>query len=392
MERTNTKTARKPRKKRALDLPPVAVADAVGVAASHEYTHAVLGTRGAAKAVKTLVGRGVSTEEAIAQVAARAKGHMGEIDLATSLTARSGLVGRAATARPNPLSTHPTDDILLGIAGRTTAAAQIKNGSTSYVSAAITSGQYEGTMFIANTEAVAALEQAGAVEKGLVPSRLSFGGIDSCSLSAADTRARTAEVLGKVMSGARFHDRIAPFVIAAKAGVSDGIQTLGLNLVVDLVEAVATGGAFDFEAAFTRSAKVGAKVALRNGAVTWSQVTTFLARAKGAFSARLIHRITSSTFAMSAVADVVIETAFDLVEVYRGRMDWDTLLRNLGVNTLTAAGGLGGAILGAAVAGSASWPVALVAIFLGMWLGAKGGRLLGEHLFDGEAEGGWQPA
>jgi uncharacterized membrane protein YfcA len=92
------------------------------------------------------------------------------------------------------------------------------------------------------------------------------------------------------------------------------------------------------------------------------------------------------------VADVVIEAAFDLVEVHHGRMDWDTLLRNLGVNTLTAAGGVGGAIVGARLARNAPWPVALLAIFGGMWLGSKGGRLVGEWLFEEETDGGWQPA
>jgi hypothetical protein len=278
------------------------------------------------------------------------------------------------------------------LAGRRATAVQVKTGGAPYIADALGSGRYDNTVLIANVEAVAALEKLGASAKGAIPSRLSFAGIESLPLSAADTRARTVEALAKIMSGAPYHDHIEPLIVGIKAGASDGIQTLGLNLLVDLVVAVATGSTFDFEAAFTRSLKAGAKVALRNGAVTWAQVTTFLKRGKRAFSARLIHRIASSTFVMSAVADVVIETAFDLVEVHRGRMDWDTLFRNLGVNTLTAAGGLGGAVVGARLARNAPWPVALLAIFGGMWLGTKGGRLAGEWLFDEAIDHGWQPA
>lgn len=249
---------RRQRSKPIVNVPPLAVVDALGTAAANEYTHSILAHRGSAKAVATLVANGLSLPDAIRQVAERAKGLMGEVDLSASFNARSGLIGATATARPNPILTHRTDDILVNIAGKRASAVQVKTGSASYVSEALGSGRYEKTKLIANTEAVGALEDFGVAAKGEIASRLSFAGIESVPLSSTELRARTTAALTNVMSGNRYHDRIAPLLIGVKAGAVDGIQTLGLNLLVDLVEAIATGKTFDFETAFARSAKAGA--------------------------------------------------------------------------------------------------------------------------------------
>jgi hypothetical protein len=83
-----------------VSAPHLGVIDALGTAAANEYGYAILATRGSAKAVTTLVSAGVEAPEAIDRVARRAKGLMGELDLSASFSARSGLIGATATARP----------------------------------------------------------------------------------------------------------------------------------------------------------------------------------------------------------------------------------------------------------------------------------------------------
>jgi hypothetical protein len=112
---------------------------------------------------------------------------------------------------------------------------------------------------------------------------------------------------------------------------------------------------------------------------------TFLRRAEKAFSARLIHAITSSTLVMSAVADVVVEFAFDLVAVIRGEMDEQTLLRNLGVNTCGVIGSLAGVGMALAVSRRAPWWATIVLMLVFMWIGGTFGRRAGRCLFGKES-------
>jgi hypothetical protein len=157
---------RRRRSKPIVSTPPLGVVDALGTAAANVYAHVVLASRGSAKAVTTLVGAGVHAPEAINRVAERAKGLMGEFDLSANFSARSGLIGATATARPNPIPTHPTDDILLSLGGRRAAAVQVKTGSARYVADALCSGRYGDTVLIANAEAGAALEELGVTSRG----------------------------------------------------------------------------------------------------------------------------------------------------------------------------------------------------------------------------------
>jgi hypothetical protein len=107
----------------------------------------------------------------------------------------------------------------------------------------------------------------------------------------------------------------------------------------------------------------------------------FVERARSAFCSRLLHRITRSRIAVSAIAEVVVETAMDFVAVLRGRMSFDDLLRRFGVHVATAAGAAAGAAVAAALTcGMAPIVVALSMLF-GGYVGSRGGRALGEAIF-----------
>lgn len=363
-------------------VPPVAAADGVATVAARHYLRDALSGRGPATQARRLVAAGHPVQSAAKQAAELGKGYLAEIELASSVSARSGLVGSPVRARPNSDSFHQTDDIILTEAGVRVGAVQVKNGKPAYIQREIESGKY--TAVVANREAVERLEQVGALKKGQVPSCINHSGIQSTQLTATSTRTGAADVLTATLEGPTWRDHVVPVLVAAKAGATDGAITLGLSLVAQIIEDVVAGRRPDFGSMLGEALKSGTKAFIRTGAVTYSQALTLLRRAKNAFSARLIHAITSSTMVMSAMADVVVEFAFDLVGVIRGEMDEDTLLRNLGMNMCGGLGSLAGVGIALVAAKGAPWWLLLLAMTIGLWVGREAGRQIGGRIF-GEA-------
>ena len=380
MEIANPKQHPRRKRRTKVMVPPVAAADGVATVAAQHYLRDALSRRGPATQARRLVAAGHSVAGAAEQAAELGKGYLAEIELASSVSARSGLVASSVRARPNGDPFHQTDDVILIEAGVSVGAVQVKNGKPAYIQREIESGKY--TDVVANREAVERLEQVGALKEGQVPSCINHSGIQSTQLTAASTRKGAAEVLKATLEGPTWRDHVVPVLIAAKAGATDGVVTLGLSLVAQTVEDVVADRRPDFGAMLGEAFKSGTKAFIRTSVVTYSQSLTFLRRAEKAFSARLIHAITSSTLVMSAVVDVVVDFAFDVVAVIRGEMDEDTLLRNLGVNACGAIGSLVGVEIALAVGKKGPWLLLLVLIAIGLLIGGWAGRRVGRQIFD----------
>ena len=361
-------------------VPPVAAADGVATVAARHYLRDALSGRGPATQARRLVAAGHPVQSAAKQAAELGKGYLAEIELASSVSARSGLVGSPVRARPNSDSFHQTDDIILTEAGVRVGAVQVKNGKPAYIQREIESGKY--TAVVANREAVERLEQVGALKEGQVPSCINHSGIQSTQLTATSTRTGAADVLTATLEGPTWRDHVVPVLVAAKSGTTDGALTFGLSLVAQIVEDIVAGRRLDFGPMVGEALKSGTKAFVRTSVVTYSQALTLLRRAKRGFSDRLIHAITSSTMVMSAMADVVVDFAFDVVAVIRGEMDEDTLLRNLGVNACGAIGSLVGVEIALAVGKKGPWLLLLVLIAIGLLIGGWAGRRAGRQIFD----------
>ena len=376
---------RKTRRKRGSSpmVPPVAVPDGVARVAARRAARLSLSERGAVIRFRRLVNAGHSPDIAAEQVSKTAKGLVAEPELAASLSARAGLIGSTAGAHPNPNTVHPTEDLILTLAGAKAGASQVKNGQPNYVKQQLESGKYSN--IVANREAVDALEQIGAVAKGQVPSCIDHAGVKSIELSAAETHKTAKDLLVSALQDSAHGDRVFALVTAVKSGATDGAVTFGLNLATQMVDDLLSGRPLEPLSMVGEAAKAGAKATLRTAVVTYSQSITLLRRAKNAFSSRLIRAITSSTLAMSAVADVVVEFAFDVADVLRGKIDEETLFQNLGVNTCGAIGGLAVGGLALMAIRGAPWWLTLLVLGIGLWLGTVFGRRLGSRLFRDES-------
>jgi hypothetical protein len=310
------------------------------------------------------------------------KGKVAEHQVAASFTARSGFSGSTLRARPNFDEWHPKHDLIITDNGRPVGGVQLKDGQASYVKMELP--KYPDTPVVVNTEAATALGPDCGTGAGPVRTTICRGSVESAPFSEADTRVEAATMLAEELDGPAWRSQFSSLVSAAKAGGRDGLVAVGLNLAIGYVEAKIAGSAWSFEEAVGSAMKAGAKVMIRSGLVTWAHIQKFLRYAKQAFSDRLIHTVCSSTVVATAVAEVVVETGADLIAVFRGTMDWDTLLRRLGVATTRAVGGALGAVAALALTKDAPPWVALVALIVLVWIGARLGKSVGEKLFEGE--------
>jgi len=363
-------------------MPPVAVADGVARIAARRSAQDSISRRGPVVRARRMVAAGVSTESAAEAMAKVAKGYVAEAQLAASVSARSGLVGSNVGAYPNRNAFDPTDDIILTQAGIRSGAVQVKNGQRDYILKQVESGKYPS--IVANRDAVEGLERIGGLAKGQVSSCIDHAGVRSVEFSSVETHQEAKDLLVSALQESSHSEHVMALACAVKSGTADGVVNFGLSLVSQAVEDRLSGRPSEFLPMVGEAVKAGAKAVLRTTVVTYSQSITLLRRAKGAFSARLIRAITSSTLVMSAIADVVVDFAFDVVDVLRGKIDEETLFRNLGVNSCGALGGLAGAGLALLATRDAPWWLKLLLVGVGLWLGAVYGRRLGKHLFRDE--------
>jgi hypothetical protein len=318
--------------------------------------------------------RGADPLTASVVAAAQGKGHVAELAQSAHFTAASAALGGPNRARPNPVANDPRVDVEVLRCQRRTWGSQLKVGSPQYVRRAVRAGKYEN--LIVNAEAF----EHVAHERG-VSDRLDHAGVAAPQLTAADAEATATEVLQKMLLERDAVTQIDALARACQAGFHDGVVAFGLGLAGEVADAIFRGLALDLRAAVGAAFGGAARSAARTGVEAWLMLQRFVSKARAAFSSRLLQRIARFRIAVSAIAEVVVETAIDLVDVLRGRMSFNELLRRFGVHVTTAGGAAIGVASGLALARGGPWWVSALAAVLGGWIGAKGGRAVGEALF-----------
>jgi hypothetical protein len=356
---------------------PLASGESLSAAAVATYAPAALLRGGPINRAANLVAAGLSIDAAAATAARQGKGHVGEVQQSAGYSARAGALRRPYRARPNRQANDPSVDVELRRSRRRAAGAQIKVGSPQYVLRAARSGRYE--MLVVNTEARAALAHGYGLE---LSDTLDFRGNSSVRLSAEECEVRATESIARVELPVDFGDKLALY---ARAGQRAGLETFATALLCDLVQAVWSGRPFDLAGSVRAAVGSAGRSAARSAVQSHFLVEQFLAKARRQFSDRLLHRIAGSAVVLGAVAEVVVETAIDLVRVMRNEMTFDALLRSFGVHTCTAAGGALGMLIAGALTGGAVWWVQAAAMVAGGAIGAHYGRQIGTNLFDAPA-------
>jgi hypothetical protein len=152
------------------------------------------------------------------------------------------------------------------------------------------------------------------------------------------------------------------------------------------VSVAATAGAKSFAVSFSRCLLVGVVQRLDTGRLIDEALVEEALRAGkdadiagSAFESRLLARIGGSAVLPSAVAEVVIETARELMACLRGEIDFDELCRRTLLAILSAGGAIGGLALVSRLTrlltGFAAWGGA----YLGRELGERLLQHLGQH-------------
>lgn len=359
---------------------PLAPGAALSAAAVATHAPAALLRGGPVQRAAKLVTTGVPVKVAAAMAARQGKGHVGEVQQAAGYSTRAGVLGRPYHARPNRRANDPAIDVELRRSRRRAAGAQIKVGSARYVLRAARSGRYG--MLVVNTEARGALAEAYGME---LDDALSFGGNVGLSLSAEECEEQATESIVRVLTGELPFDFADNLVLSAQAGRRAGLESFASSLLLDLVQAVWSGRPLDLGASVRAAVGSAVRSAARAGVQAHLIIQQFLAKARRQFSDRLLHRIAGSAVVLGAVAEVIVETAIDLVRVMRNEMTFDDLLRSFGVHVFTAAGGAVGMLIAGAMTGGAVWWVQAGAMIAGGAIGAHCGRKIGTNVFDAPA-------
>jgi hypothetical protein len=168
---------------------------------------------------------------------------------------------------------------------------------------------------------------------------------------------------------------------STRAGFADGLASFGLGLVGQIADSIVRGAELHIPTAIRSAFVGGARSAARSGLETWMLLDKFVARARREFSSKLLQRIAKSRIVVSAIAEVVVETAIDLVDVLRNRMTFEDLLRRFGVHVATAGGAAVGVSLALTLARGLGGLPCLLLTVAGGYLGARAGRAVGEALF-----------
>jgi hypothetical protein len=361
---------------------PLASSKSLSAAAVATYAPAALLRGGPVQRAANLVVAGHAVEVAAATAARQGKGHVGEVQQAAGYSTRAGVLGRSYQARPNRKATDPNVDVELRRrrSGRRAAGAQIKVGSARYVLRAARSGRYQ--MLVVNTEAREVIAENYGLE---LSDALDFRGNASVRLSAEECEEQATESIVRMLTDELPFGFADNLTLCARAGFGAGVESLATGLLFDLVQAVWSGRSFDFGASVRGAASSAVRNAGRAGVQAHLLIRKFLAKARRQFSDRLLHRIAGSAVVLGAVAEVVVETAIDLLRVMRNEMTFEELLRSFGVHVCTAAGGALGMAIAGALTGGAVWWVQALAMVVGGGVGARYGRQVGTNIFDAPA-------
>jgi hypothetical protein len=321
-----------------------------------------------------LVARGADPHTASVTAAAQGKGHVAELAQSAHYTATAAALGRTVRARPNPVANDPRTDVEVLRRRTRMHGSQLKVGSLGHIRRALRAGRYDH--LIINAEAF----EAAAGVSG-VTDRLDHRGVAAPQLTAADCELTATQALEKMLLEEQSVTHLDALWYAARAGARDGLISFAVGMVGQVSDAVFRRVELDLRVAIGAALGGAARSAARTGLEASMLLQRFVGKARAAFSSRLLQRIARSRLLVSAIAEVVVETAVDLVDVLRGRISFEDLLRRFGVHVATATGGAVGVAAGLALTRGMPWWVSVLAALLGGYGGSKLGRHLGEAAF-----------
>lgn len=357
----------------------VAAADGVAEVATRFGAEKALRRTGAVQRAQAELGRGMPLESAVATAAKTGKGALAEVQQVASYNARAAAFGKPSRAAVNPIANAPRDDVFVRTVKKPRQGHQLKTAAPEQLRAAIEGGKYPAV--VVPTEHHGTVAALGA-ERGVgVSDCLASDLMDAEPLSIVTSDETTRHALTRILRGTEIAPEIDRLAISLKAGASDALVGVAVGLVVQLADAAWHGRPLDLGEATRAAVASGAKAGVRTAVQTRMLLGEFTTHAHGAFRSRLAGRVAASAMVAGAVAEVVVETAFDFVAVLRGQMTREELFRRAGVHTCRAVGGLAGVAAACALTRNAPGCVTLLACIVFGAVGAYAGEEVGEALF-----------
>jgi hypothetical protein len=360
-------------------LNDLVAADGLAVAATRLTSAEALARGGATQRATGEIARGASLSAAVARTTLTAKGLIAESAQANSYTSRAGALGKGTVAAVNPVANHPLHDVLLHAPGKRRQGRQLKTGGPATIKTAITAGKYEA--LVVPTEHIAEVNTLALAHGISVTDRVECAVVSAEPLSIIESHDLTSELLTRVLLDEDAVSTLDRLAIAARSGAKDGLINATLAIVGRVVDDAFHGRRIDLGAAARAGLQAGAVSGARTSVQTLILMRDLNVHAGTALTTRTLRRAAAGATIVGAVADVVVATALDAIEVLRGKMSKDELLRRAGVHTLEAGGAAAGVLLAYYATRGAPWWVSVLAGIAGGYVGGHLGREVGAELF-----------
>jgi hypothetical protein len=327
---------------------PFQSANAVATAAVRQYGRGFLERGGPIGRARAEFARGASLQSAVAVAARQGKGHVAELRLAAEHSLDCGLRGHDYHTAPNRLANDPHRDLeIWDRHGKVVNDAQVGVGSDRYLRRKILRSQ--ARQVIVNSEAHDALGRAGDLAHSLSSDHLEHRGTSSGSLSGGRVHEEAEDILEAALLETPSVPEWFKVSISLSAAMSATVVTFARSLLVGAVERLHSGQPFD-RSLVENAFRSGIPAFAKGGVQSYLLVNRFLGAAGPGFDGRLLSKLGKTAAVASAIAEVVVDTAMEVLACLRGEIDFAELCRR----TLMAVVSAGGALLAFAVAARAT--------------------------------------
>jgi hypothetical protein len=353
-----------------------AIADGVADVATRQYAAPFMERGGPAGRARSEVTKGKSIEEAIATASKQGKGHWAEIAIASQQSVDAGTKWATYFCQPNAVANDAHVDLevisdqlrVLGI--------QVGVGGAEYLRRKAMHSAAD--LVVVNAEGREALLGIDPAAHARTVEQLTHDITSSRVLRGDVAESEAKQVLhGLLTSSARVPEWLK-LTSAAGAGLETAAVAFARHLFVGVANRFAANAPLD-ESLLEEALYVGGEMFVRGTLETYAHASDFLQIAGDVFDGKLLHLMGQRVVIGSAIVDVVIETAKDMVAWSRGELTSEAVARLFGVSCFGALGSVLGALVAARIAKNFG-PLAPVVMLLGAWGGGKLGELLGEKL------------
>jgi len=357
---------------------PVHVAEALVSVAVRQYGPSFLDRGGPVNRARAEVSRGRSTADAARLAAKQGKGHMAELRVASEHTIDSGLRGSLLESRPNAVANDPVADIEVLLMGKRISGAQVGVGSPAYIRNKVNTSR--ASKIVVNSEARNSFANSDKLAYDRSSDRLHHEGTTSSPLRSAQVEDEATRTLEGVLLSSPNVPSFFQLEVVATAGMKSAASSFSRTLLLRVVERLHRGMALDRELV-DEAIGAGVDGFFKASVQTYLQTSQFLDVAGACFDSRLLKKLGGRVVIASAIADVVIETARDIISWVRGELTFEDVARRAGVTICASGGAVAGWVLASRTAAGMG-PIAALALTLaGSWAGARLGEWIGEELF-----------